>query len=377
MNEMNPLGSMPGGAAKLRRADQDAAKQVVLLKQAIARYERELAEFLPRSDNATDEPLRPGEYLLYNEEAMVTRLANAKKGSERLLENEISEARQVGAVRRMAKAPSLAALDELSRDYPHFESVIALLRQRTALAHVTPGRVYALPPILLVGDGGVGKTAFAESVAKLLALPTRRVDMGSNTAGFMLAGSHSSWSSAKPGAVWTLLHASKSSGLILVDEIDKAADSSHPPLGPLYTLLEPSSARNFADEYVEVEINASHIIWIATCNNAEKIEPALRSRFREFVIEAPNDAQMQAIAQSVYRERRRHAAWGEVFPEQLDDGVTEVMSVCTPRELAALIESAAAHAASCHRTCILAADVEAARTAQYRRSRQVCRLGFL
>lgn len=377
MSEMHTPASAVASRRKSVAADSDMAWQVSLLKQAIRRYDSELAEFLPRTDADRDEQLRPGEYLLFNEHAMAARLESVKKGTERLLESEIKKAQKLGAVRRMAQAPSLAALDALSIDYPHCEPVIALLRQRTALAQVTPGRVYSLPPILLVGEGGVGKTAFAEAVARLLDLPTRRVDMGSNTASFMLSGSHPSWSSAKPGAVWALLHASASSGVMLVDEIDKAADSNYPPLGPLYTLLEPSSARNFADEYVEVEMDASHIIWIATCNDAEKIEPALRTRFREFVIEAPSEAQMHAVAHSVYRERRKHAAWGAVFPERLDEGVAEMMSACTPRELAALIEAAAAHAASRQRTHILVADVHAARTSQNRQSRQVRRLGFL
>lgn len=95
------------------------------------------------------------------------------------------------------------------------------------------------------------------------------------------------------------------------------------------------------------------------------------------MIDAPTHVQMQAIARSVYRERRRHAPWGDVFPEHLDERATETMSACTPRELAALIEAAAAHAASCHRTSILPADVDAARDAQRRQSRQVHRLGFL
>lgn len=377
MSEMHTPTSAVASRRKSVAADRDMAWQVSLLKQAIGRYDSELAAFLPRADDDRDEQLRPSEYRLFKEEAMVARLEKAKKGAERLLENEITKARKLGAVRRRACAPSLVALDALSRDYPHFESVIALLRQRAALAQVTPGGVYSLPPILLVGDGGVGKTAFAESVAKLLDLPTRRVDMGSNTAGFVLAGSHPSWSTAQPGAVWTLLHASESSGVMLVDEIDKAADSNFPPLGPLYTLLEPSSARTFMDECVAVEMDASQIIWIATCNNAEEIEPALRSRFREFAIEAPTEAQMHAVAHSVYRARRKHAAWGAVFPEQLDEDVAEVMSVCTPRELAALIEAAAAHAASHHRTNILVADVQAARTSQNRQTRQARRLGFL
>ena len=117
------------------------------------------------------------------------------------------------------------------------------MRQRASLAQITPGRVYTLPPILLAGDAGVGKTAFAEAVARSLGLPVRRVDMASSTASFVLSGSHSSWASARPGAVWALLHGSASSGVMLVDEIDKAADSNHPPLGPLYKLLEPSTAK--------------------------------------------------------------------------------------------------------------------------------------
>lgn len=371
MEQMNSWGRMT------RTADPDVALQVNLLKQVIERYRHDLAPYLPESGDRAAEVLRPGEYRLYDDATLVSRLENAKQGSERLLENEIRRARKVGAVRRMAQAPSAASLAALSTDYPHFQVVIELLRQRAALAQVTAGRVYALPPILLVGPGGVGKTAFAEAVARCLSLPTRRVDMATTTASFVLAGSHSSWSSARPGAIWSLLHGSESSGVMLVDEVDKAAESNHPPLGPLYRLLEPSSARAFMDEYVEVEIDASNLFWFATCNDAEKIESALRSRFQECVIEAPTEAQMPAIAQSVYRERRKHGAWGSVFPEQIDHQVAESMSACTPRQLSALIDAAVAHAASCRRTSIKVEDVAAARTAQQRQGRPVHRLGFL
>ena len=377
MNEMQTPTSVPTNRQKPMAADRDAAVQVNLLKQAIGRHQGELAEFLPRSGDDGDIALRPGEYLLYSDQAMLARLEGAKKGSEKSLETEIKRARQVGAVRRMVKAPSNADLAALSQNHPNFEPVIEMMRQRAFLAQVTPGRVYTLPPILLAGDAGVGKTAFAEAVARTLGLPVRRVDMASTTASFVLSGSHSSWSSARPGAVWALLHGSASSGVMLVDEIDKAADSNHPPLGPLYKLLEPSSAKTFMDEFVEVEIDASHLCWVATCNDPDRVEPALRSRFREFVIEAPTKAQMVAITQSVYRERRRNAPWGSVFPEQLATDVTEAMSVCTPRELAALIEAAAAHAASFNRTSILAEDVEAARTVNNRQGRQLRRLGFI
>ena len=103
MSAMKPLGSMATGATKVRGADKDTAQQVLLLQQAIKRHGQELAEFLPRSGDASDVTLRPGEYLLYSEQAMVARLAAAKKGAERLLDNEISKARKVGAVRRIRR----------------------------------------------------------------------------------------------------------------------------------------------------------------------------------------------------------------------------------------------------------------------------------
>jgi ATP-dependent Lon protease len=258
MEQMHTLARMT------RAANRDMAVQVDLMRQVIERCGDELASYLPGSSGDATEGLRPGEYRLFDDAALVARLENAKQGTERLLESELRKARKAGAVRRMPMAPTTSALNALTSDFPHFAPVIELMRQRAALAQVTPGRVYTLPPILLAGPAGVGKTAFGEAVARCLGLPTRRVDIASSTASFVLAGSHSSWSSSRPGAVWALLHGADSSGVMLVDEIDKVASSNHPPLGPLYVLLEPSSARRYMDEYVEVEIDASHVFWVAT-----------------------------------------------------------------------------------------------------------------
>lgn len=278
MSSYNTTAPMSNAVPKIRCADQDVAKQVGLLREVVARYGRELAGFLPGACDTNDEPLRRGEYRLYSEAALVARLESAKQGTERLFESDIRRARKFGAVRRLPTAPSATALDSLWRDYPHFAPVIELLKQRTALAQVTPGRVLTLPPILLAGEAGVGKTSFAEAVARSLSLPTRRVDMASSTASFVLAGSHSSWHSARPGAVWTLLHDSRSSGIMLVDELDKAANSNHPPTGPLCSPLEPASARAFLDEYLEVEIDASRLLWIATPPRlSQRCDPAFAS----------------------------------------------------------------------------------------------------
>lgn len=377
--------STEGDAAHMRRprghsANSDMAAQVALLRNAIAKHSRALAPLLVSTGSCSDQPdlvAQPGQCLLFDSDALTDRLASLKSKDERPLESELKKAKKLGAARRLATPPHAAAIDDLARSFPHFGAVVELVRQRAALAELTPGRVFSLPPILLAGYPGVGKTAFCEALARCMRLPTRRVDLAAATASFVLAGSHSSWSSARPGAVWQLLQSPTAAGLLLLDELDKACAGNYPPTGPLYALLEPSSARHFMDECVELEVDASHLMTLATCNDAEQIEGALRSRFTEFVIAEPSRDQMQAIAASVYRTRRRQSAWGAVFPEELEPGAVEQLTACTPRQVAGLLEAAAAHAASQRRACIDATDIEYARATQQRRNHNARRVGFV
>lgn len=374
-----------GEAGPMRRprghsADRDVAAQVALLHNAIAQHSKVLAPLLVNTSSCSDQPdqvLQPGQCLLFDTDALAERLASLKSKDEKALETELKKAKKLGATRRLATPPSAAAINDLARSFPHFDAVVETVRQRAALAELTPGRVFGLPPILLAGSPGVGKTAFCEALARCLGLPTRRVDLATSTAGFVLSGSHSSWSSARPGAVWQLLQSPTASGLLLLDEIDKACSGNYPPVGPLYALLEPSSARHFMDECVELEMDASHLMAFATCNDSEQVEGALRSRFTEFVIPEPSPEQMKAVAASVYRTRRRQSAWGTVFPEELDPGAVEKLVACTPRQVAGLLEAAAAHAASQRRACIDAIDIEYASSTQQRRNPNARRVGFV
>lgn len=376
-----PMPPLPAPVARKRsgKADRDAALQVQLLRDALERHSAELDLLLAGTGTCSTDPveMRADQVRLYDPDALAARLGWAKDGGQRSLEAELAKATSLGPVRQLATCPSSLALDELEERYPHFAQVIALVRQRAALASVTPGRVFSMPPILLAGPPGLGKTAFSESLAETLGVPVARVDMAAASAGFVLAGSHSSWSNSRAGAVWALLQSPIAAGVLLVDELDKATSGNHPPIGPLYKLLEPASARLFADEYVEVAIDASRLMWIATCNNADKVEPALRTRFVEFTVPAPTASQMAAIAQSVYQAKRTQTSWGPAFATCLDEAVASMFAACTPRELARLIESAAAHAASVRRTTIVAQDVEAAFGSDRRRADRPQRIGFI
>ena len=300
-----------------------------------------------------------GSVRLFDRASLVARMEEARRSKERVMQDELSQALKLGEIRRLAGAPTSSALKRLEADFPHFAEVLLLIRQRTNLAHMLPGQVFSLPPLLLAGEPGVGKTAFAEALAKCLNQSMKRLDVASATASFALAGAHETWSDARHGAVWSLLQAPSASGVLLLDEIDKAAQGSYPVLGPLYSLLEPVSSKHFADEYVQVPVDASHLIVVATCNDTSLMEPALLSRLRVVEVPAPSREQMPAIARSVYRQLRATRPWGAVFSEELPMEVIERLSGSTPRELSRLVDDAVGRAASAGRQYLLEEDINA------------------
>ena len=89
--------------------------------------------------------------------------------------------------------------------------------------------------------------------------------------------------------------------VILLDELDKASsqDMRFNPVNVLHTLLEPVSAARVRDLGVDVEIDASMVTWIATCNYPWRAPFTLRTRLKEFFIGMPYAEQARLVARSV------------------------------------------------------------------------------
>ena len=158
--------------------------------------------------------------------------------------------------------------------------------------------------------------------------------------------------------VFSCLQGREAHGVCL-DEIDKTqADRHYPTLSCLYTLLEPVSARAFSDGAIGLPLDASWIAWIATANDADRLDPPLRTRFTVFEIPLPKRHEQEAVIASVNRSLLGSAPWGQSFRSQLSQQVVTVLRAMTPREMAQALRRAYATAAEADRDHLLPSDVE-------------------
>lgn len=205
-----------------------------------------------------------------------------------------------GPLRSIQRFASLAALDELLEASPNFAEVVRAIRNRVILSQVT-GQFH-IPPMLLLGPPGVGKTRFAQSLARLLATDFFRFAMDSGSTGATLLGSDAHWGNTQMGALThTLISGKTANPVFVLDEVDKANDAHarYSAINALHSILEPETAGSLRDLSTRLVINASRVIWIGTANHGDRIPESIHSRFKVFHIGLPTGAQTLQVAKSV------------------------------------------------------------------------------
>lgn len=209
---------------------------------------------------------------------------NSSEAAELRQFKEIADRGPARLVRLVANwQPALAAL---AAQMPNFGRVIERIQQQCAMAQST-GTPLRLPPILLLGAPGVGKTLFAQQLAAALSLPSFRYNLENAESNSVLLGSERHWSTAHTGELYRLIvegagQTPVANPLIILDELDKAPAGQwghYRPRDALLPLLDRSTSTTLRDKCADVVFDGSFVIYIATANALRRIETPMLSRF--------------------------------------------------------------------------------------------------
>ena len=186
-------------------------------------------------------------------------------------------------------------LDEVKDRIIEFLAVRKLRAERNidAGVHRRAGTI-----LVLVGPPGVGKTSLGESVARALGRKFVRTALGGIHDEAEIRGHRRTYVGARPGRiVRALIDAGSMNPVVLLDEIDKlGADWRGDPTSALLEVLDPAQNHTFRDHYLELELDLSSVVFIATANTIDRMPAPLLDRMELITISGYSEDEKLAIA---------------------------------------------------------------------------------
>lgn len=244
--------------------------------------------------------------------------------------------------------------------FPNFAEFFEYLRSHLTLSAAGGGGL-RIPPTLLVGPPGIGKTEVLMKLAERVGTEFRVLNMASAQCGARLAGTDIHWGNCRHGELFDLLAFGQwANPIVFLDELDKVVEGRNggDTMGSLYHLLERRSARSFEDlSLPSVTIDASQVIWFAAANDETTLDQAILSRFKPIHIPAPSSDQMPIVIRSIYKQMLIREPWGDQFEETLSDNVIDMFVDTAPRDIRVIMEQACARAIMDQRSSLIPSDI--------------------
>jgi len=181
-------------------------------------------------------------------------------------------------------------LEDLKHRFLEYMSVLVLNeRQNNVNFHA--------PVLLLVGLVGTGKTTIAKSISEAMGRKFIRIPFGGMSSALDLRGQSRVQPDAEPGQIIKgLRRAGSKNPVILLDEIDRVADSSRGEImGVLVELLDPEQNNAFTDHFIDFPFDLSQALFIATANNTTHINTAVMDRLEPILMPSYTDEEKITI----------------------------------------------------------------------------------